>query len=394
MSNKPETNINTNNNNVTLETNSLPNNNHATQTKSNTEETILKSNKIPHPPPQSTRPSTSSAARKIRHSSAVKNNLQQKKALPSNPNSLKINNLGGESSNEEDAQNSSSKTLIDYSTFSSRKDRQFNNESSKALKTNNSNPIVKSPSSGFHSSSGFNVSLIKPKDENLLTDSSSGIYSFSSKPKPVSDRDINEASSLSTQKIYDPRRYSTATGSTHTKKEPNENFKEKNHEIIDNKVNKISGINLASIAKDSLSFEPRIEYTKPNEKFVQDDNYLMDSFEANMLLQMKAEMEAPSTIFPIKNDKNSTKNQKTLSLTNNNNKLFDEDQARVLAKEFEKQKSLDMDYIEMLQREASGLQSPLSDENNQTTSEKYNYDAMTSSIEETSNSLSKKTVIF
>ena len=87
-------------------------------------ETIIQTNKIPHPPPQSTRP-TSSSARKIRLSSVVKNNSNQ--VVPSQE-VISLTNLGnksnknitsngftnGDSSNEEDVHNSSSKTIFDY----------------------------------------------------------------------------------------------------------------------------------------------------------------------------------------------------------------------------------------------------------------------------------------
>ena len=41
---------------------------------------VIQSNKIPHPPPQSTRP-TSTPARKLRLSSAVKNNQHKQSAI-------------------------------------------------------------------------------------------------------------------------------------------------------------------------------------------------------------------------------------------------------------------------------------------------------------------------
>lgn len=51
---------------------------------------VIQSNKIPHPPPQSTRP-TSTPARKLRLSSAVKNNQKKQSDISENLRSGKYN---------------------------------------------------------------------------------------------------------------------------------------------------------------------------------------------------------------------------------------------------------------------------------------------------------------
>jgi hypothetical protein len=131
---------------------------------------------------------------------------------------------------------------------------------------------------------------------------------------------------------------------------------------------------------------------------------LIDSLEAHVLHAMKFEMEAINRIHESKDGKpprhlksiqskaDLTVNEK---LTNHNRSNHNREKLNLAANEEKICKSPDVDYIENIQREASGIQTPLSDENNQTASEKYNFDAvMTSSIEETSTSISKKTVSY
>ena len=60
----------------------IENSNNIQEMDNNNKQLLIQSNKIPHPPPQSTRP-TSTPARKLRLSSAVKN-TQQKQSV-SNP---------------------------------------------------------------------------------------------------------------------------------------------------------------------------------------------------------------------------------------------------------------------------------------------------------------------
>ena len=146
-------------------------------------------------------------------------------------------------------------------------------------------------------------------------------------------------------------------------------------------------------------------------------NDLMDSFEAQMLQHMKAEMESDSktssktkTSAINSSNSNNNGNSKANSVHKNNSKksfanpLLPSKQETDAYKKIsntpenikqtliKNQRSPDADYVEVMQREASGIQSPLSDDYNPTTSEKYNFDAMTSSIEDTTTSLSKKTV--
>ena len=149
-------------------------------------------------------------------------------------------------------------------------------------------------------------------------------------------------------------------------------------------------------------------------------NDLMDSFEAQMLQDMKAEMEsdsktsskaktststshatnsnarsamAPNHIANKKSVQNTVSTEQRTQSRTDSARLVDTKSHANEAPSLMKvnQKSPDVDYVEAMQREASGIQSPLSDDYNQT-SEKYNFDAMTSSIEDTTTSLSKKTV--
>ena len=114
----------------------------------------------------------------------------------------------------------------------------------------------------------------------------------------------------------------------------------------------------------------------------------MDSFEANMLRELKEEMASDTT--NNTNNKHSSKKS-----SNTSSHLKGKTDSGVASKTNSQQTSsngvyIDEDYAMM--RDNSGLQSPFSDDYNQTTSEKYNFDAITSSIDDTTTSMSKKTV--
>lgn len=149
------------------------------------------------------------------------------------------------------------------------------------------------------------------------------------------------------------------------------------------------------------------------------DEDLMDSFEARMLQEMKAEMEAEkqltnqrgsdarkngstttttsgvgshsshTTTASSKSKKKTTKensiNPEEQNMTENDHRLLvDANGGDVVDAEG--------NSPDMARRGSSGMQSPWSDDQ-QTTSEKYNFDAMTSSIEDTTTSISKKAVL-
>lgn len=280
------------------------------QTISNQLSNLIQTNKIPHPPPQSTRPASTSV-RKIRLPSAVKTNNN--------------NNFPQSDLSKTHTQNS----LLKQTNFSD--DDTQNTQISKSIikttynKANYSNPddliqILKpnKPSNGKYA-----------EVTNLDDSANTIVYSFASKPKPVQQASNGSVSA----KAYDFRKYTST--STLSSKLP--------------------------ILKDSLNPVESKELTGDNL-----NNNLMDSFEARMLQDMKAEMESNN------NNNNSNSTQK---VSNENLDL---------------KKSPDLDYIEKF-KETSGLQSPMSDDN-QTTSEKYNFDVMTSSIDDTTTSLSKRAV--
>lgn len=169
-----------------------------------------------------------------------------------------------------------------------------------------------------------------------------------------------------------------------------------NHELI-------NGASSSGVTSDGLGFP---------------DDGLMDSFEARMLQEMKAEMEFerlnPKTAGTNSTDHATGRNRaagatSTTSATTTTGttsgrpvsastdaKRKQKPQANGVREDMEDAKLTD--YLDeanspdMARRGSSGLQSPWSDDQ-QTTSEKYNFDAMTSSIEDTTTSQSKKAVI-
>lgn len=449
----PNSNKNTNNNN------------------SNKLENILQTNtKIPHPP--ATRPANTSA-RKIRLSSAVKSsNLQEaNNQAANNTNNSKPNAFnpsvyagGGDSSNEEDIHNNSSKTLFEFnalnnayplsstakfgdaSSVSSKPNFSSNNESSgfnesmsdvlQIIKSNppppsnNANNLnyINKPLQPIQPSSSKNN--INSSETNLDDSSNTIVYSFSSKPKPVSvtnkDNQLNSTLNTNTNKTYDYRKYLSSGISSAASSAQNNTSK---HELNENNLSymKDSLNNNTNPLRKSNKFENSSLVgasgaTAGDNHLVYND--LIDSFEARMLQEMKAEMDSDNK--PANNvnspsfNTNGKINKKTASnngigskpavsspladhigkfkneVKNERNTYFDtRGKLNPNVNEFANkinQKSPDADYIAAIQREASGLQSPLSDDYNHTTSEKYNFDAMTSSIEDTTTSLSKKTV--
>lgn len=129
---------------------------------------------------------------------------------------------------------------------------------------------------------------------------------------------------------------------------------------------------------------------------------VMDSFEARMLQEMKAEMDAEKQSTNSKSG--STEGRKgatstsgvgsepgsTATAISRKKTAKAVDEKAVVSNGDNHDESVSPD---MGRRGSSGLQSPWSDEHDQqTTSEKYNFDAVTSSIEDTSTSYSKKAV--
>ena len=352
--------------------------------KPNGENLFLQTNKIPHPPPQSTRPlTTSTPARKMRLSSAVTKTQQQNQQPVLQPHRPYVG--GGESSNEEDMQNSS-KTLIDYSPFKNKKLSKPSTETNKpnifqsssminenitdliqALKSEN-NKSKTNPTEGIYSQRpplSLKSDNLNKKGDTEETTNKTNVYSFSSKPKAVAglNNKDNQHSILSTgssyaNKVYDYRKYASSSGTSKQNHVMNENSNPKF--ILSNTINLDENKNTAndlldSIVKDSLNIdaEPRPVYDE-----------VMDSFEANMLRELKAEMESSST--------QGTGSKVSAKKPVNSPHL--------------PKRSTGGDIEDM-----SGNQTPLSDDYNQT-SEKYNFDAITSSIDDTTTSLSKKTV--
>ncbi len=102
----------------------------------------------------------------------------------------------------------------------------------------------------------------------------------------------------------------------------------------------------------------------------------------------------------VNNVNNTYKTTTTITTTTNESIVNEAQEAtkkNLLKPEKEKSnlnpKSPDAEYFENIRLEANGIHSPMSDDNNPT-SEKYNFDAITSSIDETTTSISKKTVSF
>ncbi|CAF0824747.1 unnamed protein product [Brachionus calyciflorus] len=299
-------------------------------------------NKIPHPPPQSTRP-TSSSVRKIRLPNHIKNQQINNKTI-TYTDSLNTEDTNGNAE-------ITTITLLNNPTYNKSKysDNILNesiNDLIQVLKT----------SSKISTQSLAQKSIIQAEKFSEITNlDDSGktiVYSFSSKPKPVSlinsptSQNNNEISK--TSNFYDFRKYSS------------------NH-------------NLLSLVKDSLNNEDDSEEHK-RELICEDKDFnLIDSFEARMLEEMKAEMENKKL---EKNNNSSSLSQDEIKMKNldtKNENLLNEI------------KSPDIGYFEAFQRGRSDLRSPLSDDN-KSTSEKYNFDVMTSSIDDTTTSLSKRAV--
>ena len=220
-------------------------------------DSIMQSNKIPHPPPQSTRP-TSSSARKIRLSSVVKTNTtstpQEQPTPPKTinfPPPSSFNN--GDSSNEEDVHNSSSKTIFDYNANSGGASSISNLLNPITSLSHAKPPAISSNSNNNNNESNmFNesindlVQILKSSNADTLTnfsgrpppphsmDASNSIaYSFSSKPKPltVNNKDLNSTISTASTSVhknaYDYRKYLST---------------DNNPTYLANKINKVRGI--------------------------------------------------------------------------------------------------------------------------------------------------------
>lgn len=340
----------------------------------------LQTNKIPHPPPQSTRP-TSGSARKIRLPSSIKNSVNIQDSKPNNIGLLAQTNFR-ESTNDDDNDQKQPYNKSNYSNDSNILNESINDliQVLKSNQNNNSN-LSKTTILASNTTNG-KLSEIPNLDDSGNTT----VYSFSSKPKPVTlfnsnNNNIsqNDSSNISTSstKNYDYRKYA----SSHQPLQSNSSI----HLSASNKTNSLHQ-NILSFVKDSLN-ENENNFYNTETKLTGDQQVhyenLMDSFEARMLQEMKAEMESSKS----KNNSNNTvatKSSSSSSAVSVKNNPRSKNQPY--------QKSPDVDYIERMQREVSGLQSPFSDDNNHTTSEKYNFDAVTSSIEDTTTSLSKRAI--
>lgn len=400
---------------------------------------VLTTNKIPHPPPQ-TKPTTSSA-RKIRLSSAVKaNNLleqqqQQQQNVQSNINNNKLKatytanklNTGEISSNEEDIHNNSSKTLLDFNINS----KQTDSPPSKNLNYSNTNYLNDSfgnandlnqsfktkednqqPISSNKLNDQSNTSYLKNTDMDLDGSSNSIVYSFSSRPKPVSvtNKEINTSintnttftnninNNNNTNKSYDYRKYTSSINKLPI---------QSNSSLLIAHLNKLETSNQF---KDSLNISESDNLDQAPKNIIETNqnqlNYdVIDSFEARMLEDMKAEMDSNHNSNSSKKNSNGSKNQvsksKLVEAKNMNgvespsSKSPDKEKHKQLTNLINEhnyklnQRSPDAEFIESLQREASGIQSPMSDDN-YTTSEKYNFEAITSSIDDTTTSFSRR----
>jgi hypothetical protein len=301
--------------------------------------------KIPHPPPQSTRPVSSRKI--IRGTPSAKTN--QISANNNNMNNTKNTNItetttDPKSNTLSNRQNNLNTTDLDESL----------NEMILALKSNNSKSVFTSNNINPINNEGSSKFLNYNEITNLDDSSSTIVYTFSSKPKPVQSikenipissnqnfynlNNINNNKTPKTASNYDHRKYAS-NNAFQTSNEAVQFYNQSNYSMVNDSLNPIQ-IN---------------------------HNAMMDSFEARMLEEMKLEMESLN---------HHSSNHGSKTSTNNN------------SKEDLDVKSPDIAYIQdALQRESSGLQTPVSD---RTTSEKYNFDAITSSIEETTNSFSKK----
>ncbi len=429
--------VNLNNSNQLNSSGSLKPSNNVNNNNSNNLN-VLTTNKIPHPPPQ-TKPTTSSA-RKIRLTSAVKaNNLlehQNVQLNTSNNNNkpktapIKKLNIGGElSSNEEDIHNNSSKTLLDFNIDNNYNLKQTDSPPKIPIYSNtnylndsfsNTNDLTQSSKlkdDNQQSSSKLtdpnNTPYLKNTDIDLDGSNNSMVYSFSSRPKPVivTNKESNTSTSINTNfnnngnnsnKSYDYRKYTSSI-----KKLPIQS----NSSLLITNPNKIE----ASIQfKDSLNISESNNLDQAPKNIIEANkqqlNYdVIDSFEARMLEEMKAEMDSNHNSNNSKkssNNSNGNKNQvntsKLAALKNMNglqspsSKSPDKEKHKQITNLINEhnyklnQRSPDAEFIESLQREASGIQSPMSDVDNHTTSEKYNFEAMTSSIDDTTTSISRR----
>jgi len=259
-----------------------------------------------------------------------------------------------------------------------------------------------------------------------LNKNSNSVYSFYSRPKPAGfnqRRDVLKESASngnSLNKIYDFRKYSASMKSIPRSSaavssinesdvvQNNEslqlNLRKKLTSTLKNSFNKqaqagYSDIYSGNLANSnelydsidnrniSVNYSNNKNYSNSNINAA-DKNDVLDSFEAKMLSEMKAEMESDSSV-----QKQTPKNQNHLQKRSDEKK---EDKIKFLKPELEKSslnpKSPDAEYFENIkQHETSGIQSPFSEDNNPA-SEKYNFDAITSSIDDTTTSISKKTV--
>jgi hypothetical protein len=284
-----------------------------------------------------------------------------------------------------------------------------------------------------------------PSEDQSKNSSSNSVYSFYSRPKPAGFNLRNDAikdsvsSANGLNKVYDFRKYSPSLKSiprsSHAVSSLNElevlqnnDGLQLNLDCVQPSTNKkkltnplknsfikqpqeaacsdtYSGnVKISNDLYDSIDYKkqsvniPNNNSNDNNKNYMNstnstaDQNGVLDSFEAKMLSEMKAEMESDSSV------------QKPTQKNQNQNRLVQrdkmdeqkEEKIKFLKPDLEKSSlnpiSPDAEYFENIkQHEASGIQSPFSDDNNPT-SEKYNFDAITSSIDDTTTSISKKTV--
>jgi hypothetical protein len=319
-----------------------------------------------------------------------------------------------------------------------------NNNSSSATKSSfmpvsdavssNSSNLQKAPST-----SNLNFNEVTNLDDSTRTI----VYTFASKPKPVTNAkdassnnnttgsntnnnsSVNNSNANTSKNEYDFRKYSSASNSAAIASNKPQNMPQNNQAASNSNgasYNKTPA-NFYDITKDSLNFVD--ERAKNNNNYSSNNADVMDSFEAQMLQVMKAEMDADSgsknTAKQASGGSGASRKATTAAsktASNGSAAAYHDSgvssgisaasgaskKSAIGASGSSKANGLvaseanlklvptspDIGYLEeALQRESSGLQSPLSD---RTTSEKYNFDAMTSSIEDTTTSLSKKTV--
>jgi hypothetical protein len=397
--------------------------------------------KIPYPPPQSTRPLSS---RKILRS-GVKNPVNNNQPIKPNPiesnqNANKLTETKKTSQDEhmysnnvDTSQSNNSNNNFNYVNLDESINdiiqvlrSNGNNNSKPSTFSTNSDGVVNLPKASSNTNLNYNEMT------NLDDSSRTIVYTFASKPKPVTaskDSNNNSAGSSNlnnsannvntnsnTSKAeYDFRKYSSANNSNISSKQ---NIQQLESVAPSNSGSKTPAHFYDAIVKDSLN----VAENNLNEHVTH--NEVMDSFEAQMLQEMKAEMDANTgNKNAAKNTSGGSRASKTsnVSKASGNSKTANYDSglsSGMSAASAQKPTSININYTnnmtkanalmtnepnlkllptspdigyleDALQRESSGLQSPLSD---RTTSEKYNFDAMTSSIEDTTTSLSKKTV--